>query len=96
MISSEAVYSWLSSQSEVNVTTLDTVRPGETVAIADLHGADTLLYRKLHAMGLVAGRVLTVENHAPFGDPISISALGYKLSLRRSEARMIQVMPAGE
>ncbi len=71
--------------------TLDAVTPGTTVCVAGLEASNPSLFRKLHAMGVIAGRMLTVIGRAPFGDPISISTLGYKLSLRLSEARSIRV-----
>lgn len=73
--------------------TLDTVAPGASVQVSSLTEANPQLYRKLHAMGVVAGKALTVLRRAPFGDPISISVLGYTLSLRLSEARHIIVTP---
>ena len=38
---------------------------------------------------LNAGHIEAVTNVAPLGDPISISVRGFKLALRRSEARSI-------
>lgn len=72
--------------------TLDTIEPGCTVSITALSERNPMLFRKLHAMGLVAGAFATVLRRAPLGDPISISTLGYVLSLRLSEAREISVM----
>ena len=71
--------------------TLDAVEPGSKVIIRSLHDSNPQLYRKLICMGLVAGRALEVLKKAPFGDPIAISTLGYTLSLRLSEARLITV-----
>ena len=77
-----------------DVVTLDTVAPGTTVLIRALKDTDSVLYKKLVSMGLVAGRKLTVTRRAPFGDPIAITTLGYMLSLRLSEARQIEVAPS--
>lgn len=71
--------------------TLDVIEPGRTVEISGIQESNPALYRKLHAMGLVSGNSLTVIGRAPFGDPISISTLGYTLSLRISEARHVSV-----
>lgn len=71
--------------------TLDVVEPGTTVEISGIEQSNPALYRKLHAMGLVMGNSLTVMGRAPLGDPISISTLGYILSLRVSEARHVSV-----
>ena len=72
-------------------TTLDAISPGSTVTITELRCENPYLYRKLSAMGLVAGRIVKVMRCAPLGDPISISTLGYTLSLRLSEAREVVV-----
>lgn len=42
-------------------------------------------------MGLIPGVELEVIRRAPMGDPIEIRLRGYALSLRRSEARDIEV-----
>lgn len=49
------------------------------------------IYIKLMEMGCVPGELVTVEQKAPLGDPISISVLGYHLSLRLNEANSIFV-----
>ena len=46
-------------------------------------------------MGFVKGRRVKVLLHAPMKDPIKYSILGYEISLRRSEAEMIEVEPLG-
>lgn len=73
--------------------TLDQVPPGETVVIRALRETDSPLFRRLMSMGLVVGQVLTVIRSAPLGDPIAITVLGYTLSLRLSEARILEVVP---
>jgi len=44
-------------------------------------------------MGLTVGAVLKVLKLAPLGDPIEILVRGYHLSLRKSEACLIEVEP---
>lgn len=51
------------------------------------------LQQKLLAMGIVAGTEIEVLSVAPFGDPITIKARGYQLSLRRSEANHVEILP---
>ena len=50
------------------------------------------IFIKLMEMGCIPGEPITVENIAPFGDPISISVSGYSLSLRLNEANNIFVV----
>ncbi len=85
----------LTSIKPANSDTLDTVLPGTTVRITKLQETNPKLYRKLNAMGLISGSSVTVLGRAPFGDPISISTLGYMLSLRLNEARQIVVASLG-
>jgi len=42
-------------------------------------------------MGCVPGEIVTVDQVAPFKDPISITVAGYRLSLRLNEAENILV-----
>ena len=49
------------------------------------------LSRRLRAMGLIKGEVITVEKLAPLGDPIEIRVKGTKLSLRKKEAENVEV-----
>ena len=44
-------------------------------------------------MGCIPGELITVEQIAPLGDPISISVAGYQLSLRMNEADSIFIAP---
>jgi len=45
-------------------------------------------------LGVIEGQPFTVVRTAPMGDPIEIEILGYALSLRRSEARVVLVSEA--
>jgi ferrous iron transport protein A len=51
------------------------------------------IFLKLMEMGCIPGELITVEQIAPLGDPISISVAGYLLSLRNDEAESIIVTP---
>ncbi len=50
--------------------------------------------QRLLAMGLVIGETILVKRVAPLGDPIDFVVKGYDLSLRKSEASEILVIPA--
>jgi ferrous iron transport protein A len=77
-------------------STLDLIGTGDTVLIRSVSSKESIVFRKLLSMGLTEGRSVTVLRKAPFGDPIAISALGFTLSLRLSEARLIEVAPVIE
>ena len=57
------------------------------------HGA---FRKRLMEMGFVKGRDIEVLLHAPMKDPIKYSILGYEVSLRKTEAHMIEVVPVNE
>jgi Fe2+ transport system protein FeoA len=48
---------------------------------------------RLLEMGLVPGTEVIVTRRAPLGDPIELSVRGYKLSIRKAEARAISLQP---
>lgn len=74
--------------------TLDTVPPGTTVIIHSLRESNSPVFHRLISMGLVSGQTLTITRAAPFGDPIAVTVLGYTLSLRLAEAKILNVIPA--
>jgi ferrous iron transport protein B len=49
--------------------------------------------QRLSDMGFVAGRKISVIKKAPLRDPVEYSIMGYHVSLRNSEAQMIEVEP---
>ncbi len=49
--------------------------------------------RRIIEMGFVVGKTVEVIKKAPLRDPVEYSIMGYNVSLRRSEARLIEVIP---
>jgi ferrous iron transport protein B len=47
--------------------------------------------KRITEMGFVKGQKVTVVKNAPFKDPVEYSIMGYKVSLRRAEASLIEV-----
>ena len=72
--------------------TLDTLRSGESAAIRALHAAPGAVSR-LYDMGLTQGANVTLLRSAPFGDPLVVSLRGYRLAIRRADARRVEVEP---
>ena len=70
---------------------LSDLKTGETGVIVKIlgHGA---FRKRMIEMGFVKGWPLTVLLHAPLQDPIKYRIMGYEVSLRRSEADMIEVV----
>ena len=70
--------------------TLREIGIGETVKVLKIHG-DGSLRRHLMDMGITKGCQVYVRKVAPLGDPVEITIRGYELSLRKSEAEIIEV-----
>ena len=68
---------------------LSEIKIGKTVVIHSFESDEIFL--KLMEMGCVPGERITVDQIAPFKDPISITVAGYQLSLRLNEAEHILV-----
>ena len=48
-------------------------------------------FTRLREMGLLPGTRVTLVRTAPLGDPIEIQVRGYRLSLRKSEAALVEI-----
>ncbi len=70
--------------------TLKQVPIGETTTIVRLHG-EGAIKRRIMDMGLTKGTSVTVRKVAPLGDPLELTVRGYELSLRKSDADLIEV-----
>ena len=70
--------------------TLRDVKVGETATIARLHG-EGALKRRIMDMGLTRGTEVFVRKVAPLGDPMELTVRGYELSVRKSDAELIEV-----
>ena len=70
--------------------TLRDVSIGETVRVVKLHG-EGAVKRRIMDMGITRGVEIFVRKVAPLGDPIEINVRDYELSLRKADARMIEV-----
>ena len=63
---------------------------GDGGSIVSIEGSDQVA-RRLMEMGLTPGVLVTVVGEAPLGDPIELEVRGYRLSVRRSEARRVEI-----
>lgn len=70
--------------------TLKEIKIGETVTVLKLNG-DGAIKRRIMDMGITKGAEIFVRKVAPLGDPIEVKVRGYELSLRKSDAELIQV-----
>ncbi len=70
--------------------TLRDVEIGKTCKVAKLVG-EGAVRRRIMDMGITKGTEVYVRKVAPLGDPIEITVRGYELSIRKSDAEMIQI-----
>ena len=70
--------------------TLKDVKIGGTAKVVKIHGEGPVR-RRIMDMGITKGVEIYVRKAAPLGDPIELNLRGYELSLRKSDAEMIEV-----
>lgn len=70
--------------------TLRQTRVGTTVKVVKLHG-EGAIKRRIMDMGITRGVSVTIRKVAPLGDPVEVTVRGYELSLRKSDADMVEV-----
>ncbi len=69
--------------------TLKDILPGQTCVITNIHSNN--LRKRIIDMGLITGTKIFVKKMAPLGDPMEIVIRGYILTLRKAEAKTIEV-----
>ena len=69
--------------------TLKDVKVGKTVKVVKLHGEGPVK-RRIMDMGITKGVEIYVRKVAPLGDPFELNLRGYELSLRKSDAEMVE------
>lgn len=74
---------------------LSELKTGDSAVILKVlgHGA---FRKRIMEMGFVRGKTVTVELNAPLKDPVKYKIMDYEVSLRRSEAAMIEVITEEE
>ncbi|MBR2282618.1 MAG: ferrous iron transport protein A [Spirochaetales bacterium] len=70
--------------------TLKDARVGETVKVTKING-EGAVKRRIMDMGITRGVEIYVRKVAPLGDPVEITVRGYELSIRKEDARNIDV-----
>ena len=74
--------------------TLKEIKPGTTVRVEKVGGGGPIK-RRIMEMGITKGAELYVRKVAPLGDPLEITVRGYELTLRKSDAELIEVTREG-
>ncbi len=74
---------------------LSELQNGEYGIISKVRGRGAFRKRIIE-MGFIRGKKVTVIKNAPLKDPIEYSIMGYEVSLRRSEAHLIEIITPEE
>jgi len=77
------------------VSTLLDLSQGQTARIIKIKGRGHFR-RRLMEMGFVKGKEVAVLKSAPLQDPIEYKIMGYHVSLRKSEAQLVEVLTPEE
>ena len=83
----------MQSGTQTTATTLDRIPPGSAAVVLDVTGEEGPTSQRLCELGLLDGERVAVVRVAPAGDPVEIELRGYRLSMRRAEARLVEVEP---
>lgn len=70
--------------------TLKQIGVGKTATVVRVHG-EGAVRRRIMDMGITKGVEILVRKVAPLGDPLELTVRGYELSIRKSDAEMIEV-----
>lgn len=75
----------------VTMQTLDKLTPGQRGLVKNVTGEGSAVYQRLLEMGVFEGAEVEVIRFAPLGDPMELRLHGYHLSVRKSEAKCVEV-----
>lgn len=75
--------------------TLADLKEGEKGIITKVKGRGAFRKRIIE-MGFIVGKQVIVVKHAPLRDPIEYNILGYAVSLRKSEAQLIEILTVND
>jgi Fe2+ transport system protein FeoA len=67
------------------------MKVGHKGRITQLIAGEPVYRQRLIAMGLIPGTEFLVARIAPLGDPVEIIVRGFALSLRKHEAKLLQI-----
>ncbi len=75
------------------MTRLSELKVGGSGRVVRVEGSGEVSCRLLE-MGLTPGVMVKVLGTAPWGDPIELDVRNYRLSVRKSEAAMVEIDPS--
>lgn len=80
------------NKSQKQSYTLKDIKCGCRAKVVKLY-CDGPIKRRIMDMGITKGCEIYVRKMAPLGDPMELRLRGYELSLRKSDAALIEVTP---
>lgn len=78
------------TERRVAMKTLRDVKTGSMVKVVKLHG-EGAIKRRIMDMGITKGTEIFVRKVAPLGDPVEVTVRNYELSIRKADAKLIEV-----
>ena len=70
--------------------TLNNANIGSTVKVVKLTGQGATK-KRIMDMGITKGAEIYIRKVAPLGDPVEVTVRGYELTLRKSDAALVEV-----
>ena len=74
----------------MKMLTLKEVKVGQSCRVLKING-EGALRRRIMDMGITRHTEIYVRKVAPLGDPLEVKVRGYELTIRKSEASIIEV-----
>ncbi len=70
--------------------TLIDLKPGQSGKVKSIQGTGPVK-RRMMDMGITKGVSIQMRKTAPLGDPIEVNLMGYELSLRKADCKLIEI-----
>jgi len=70
--------------------TLHDAKIGETVTVKAIRG-EGAVKRRIMDMGITKNVEIYIRKVAPLGDPVEVTVRGYELSIRKEDAKMVEI-----
>ncbi|MGE0019482.1 MAG: ferrous iron transport protein B [Draconibacterium sp.] len=83
------------TRGEIGAVKLSEVKNSETVVITKVLGHGSFR-KRISEMGFIKGKEVKVLKNSPFNGPFEFKIINYNISLRKSEADLIEVIPVDD
>lgn len=67
------------------------LKPGDRAVVLGFSGDNSVYRNKLLSMGVSKKTEIVIVKKAPLGDPVEIEVKGYRLTLRKDEAEILDL-----